>query len=155
MTVKGNLPHCPKRGRKAKAILGRVAKNGDPLQERRAAKATEQNTLKAVAEEYLAREGKNLRSRTLGGKRDVFRLHVFPKFASRPIDSIKRSEIVRLLDKVEDEAGPYRRAAYAGEPTAADELVRQPVGRFPHANRARHGARQGEGKRPQPHVVGR
>ena len=92
--------------REAKAVLGAVARGGDPLHEARTAKAAEAHSLKAVAEEYLAREGKNLRSSTLGDKRDVFRLHIYPRFASRPIDSIKRSEIVRLLDKVEDENGP-------------------------------------------------
>ena len=64
------------------------------------------DSLKFVAEEYLAREGKNLRSKTLGDKRDMFRLHIYPRFGSRPIDSIKRSEIVRLLDKIEDKNGP-------------------------------------------------
>ena len=91
--------------REAKAVLGAVAKGRDPLQEARVARAAELNSLRSVAEEYLAREGRNLRGRTLRGKHDTFRLHVYPRFASRPIDSIKRSEIVRLLDKIEDENG--------------------------------------------------
>ena len=61
MTLKGGLPLTEAR-REAKAILGAVAKGRDPLQEARAARAAEGNTLKAVAEEYLAREGKKLRS---------------------------------------------------------------------------------------------
>ena len=92
--------------REAKAVLGAVARGRDPLQETRAAQAAEMHSLKFVAEEYLARESKNLRGRTLSGKRDSFRLHIYPRFAARPIDSIKRSEIVRLLDKIEDKAGP-------------------------------------------------
>jgi integrase len=91
--------------REAKAVLGAVAKNRDPLQEARAARAAELNSLRFVAEEYFAREGRNLRGRTLRGKRDSFRLYIYPRFGSRPIDSIKRSEIVHLLDKVEDENG--------------------------------------------------
>src|SRR6516164_1321724 len=45
--------------REAKAILGAVAKGGDPLTERRKA---ESGTLKAIFEEYLAREGNQLRT---------------------------------------------------------------------------------------------
>jgi hypothetical protein len=92
--------------REARGILGDVARGGDPLQEAREARAAQSNTLKFVADEYLKREGKNLRGRTLAGKNDVFRLHIFPRLASRQIDSIKRSEIVRLLDRVEDQSGP-------------------------------------------------
>ena len=105
LTLKNGLSLTDAR-REAKAVLGAVAKGGDPLQEARDERAAEANTLKSVVEEYLAREAKNLRSRTLGGKLDVFRLHMFPRFGSRQIDSIKRSEIVRLLDKVEDTSGP-------------------------------------------------
>ena len=31
---------------------------------------------------------------------------VYPKFATRQIGDIKRSEIIRLLDKIEDDNGP-------------------------------------------------
>ena len=105
VTLKNGLSLTEAR-REAKIILGAVAKGRDPLQEARAARAADTHSLKFVAEEYLARESKSLRSRTLAGKRDSFRLHIYPRFAARPIDSIKRSEIVRLLDKIEDEAGP-------------------------------------------------
>ena len=48
--------------REAKAILGAVAKGGDPLSARRKAERAESDTLKAIVEEYLAREGSRLRS---------------------------------------------------------------------------------------------
>lgn len=105
LTLKNGLTLTEAR-REAKGVLGSVAKGRDPLQEARAARAVERNSLKSVAEEYIARESKNLRSRTLDDKRDIFRRYIFPQFASRPIDSIKRSEIARLLDKVEDKNGP-------------------------------------------------
>ena len=89
--------------REAKAVQGAIARGRDPLQELRYAEAACSNSLKIVAEEYLAREGKTLRS--IGERRGVFRRYIFPRFAARPIDEIKRSEIVRLLDKVEDENG--------------------------------------------------
>ena len=51
--------------REAKKALGGVAAGGDPLQERRKAAATAENTLQAICEEYLKREGKRLRSHDL------------------------------------------------------------------------------------------
>jgi integrase len=103
MTINGGLSLKEAR-REAKALLGSVAKGGDPLSERRQKASEAANTLKAVADEYLARDGKNLRS--LEQRRAVFRRAIFPRLGTRQIDSIKRSEIVRLLDRVEDESGP-------------------------------------------------
>jgi integrase len=119
MAIKGVLKLDEAR-REAKAILGKVARGGDPLQERRdeAAKAT--GTLRAVCETYLEREGGMARDAegkaTFGDKRKlrsapqrlaVFERVIYPdKIASRYIEEIKRSEINRLLDKVEDERGP-------------------------------------------------
>jgi integrase len=62
------------------------------------------DTLRAVCEEYQSREGKRLRT---AGKRerDLNRL-VYPALGNRPIGEIKRSEIVRFLDGVEDNNGP-------------------------------------------------
>jgi integrase len=62
------------------------------------------DTLQAVCEEYQSREGKHLRS---FGKRqrDLKRL-VYPSLGHRPIGEIKRSELVRFLDGVEDANGP-------------------------------------------------
>jgi integrase len=105
MTLKANLSLAEAR-REAKGIMGAVAKGGDPLQEAREARAAEANTLAAVAAEYLTREARNLGKRTLAGKKFTFRRYVFPRLGQRPIDAIKRSEIVRLLDRIEDDHGP-------------------------------------------------
>jgi hypothetical protein len=86
--------------REAKAILGTVAKGGDPLGERRKAKS---GTLKAIVEEYLAREGDRLR--TIDERRTVLERLVLPKLGARPINDITRTDIVRLLDKIADENG--------------------------------------------------
>jgi integrase len=59
-------------------------------------------TFRAICEEYLRRakvRTKSERARTLE------RL-VYPSLGSRPIDDIRRSEIVRLLDGIEDASGP-------------------------------------------------
>jgi integrase len=62
------------------------------------------DTLMAISEEYLKRDGKGLR--TAAVRRRVIERLVYPSLGSRPIDTIKRSEIIRLLDGIEDENGP-------------------------------------------------
>ena len=90
--------------KEAKALLGAVAKGGDPLGDRRKIEASAANTLTSIAEEYFQREGGRLR--TIGERRAVLRRLVLPKLGPRQIDDITRTDIVRLLDKIEDENGP-------------------------------------------------
>jgi integrase len=90
--------------REARKAVGGVASGGDPLQEKRKAAALAENTLQSICEEYLRREGKRLRSRP--AIESALERLVYPKLGVRQIDTIKRSEIVRLLDKIEDEQGP-------------------------------------------------
>src|SRR5258707_103223 len=61
------------------------------------------DTLEAVAESYLKREGSKLR--TFKARRSMFTRLVYPVLGSKPIGDIKRSDVVRLLDKIEDEQG--------------------------------------------------
>jgi len=89
--------------KEAKAVLGAVAKGKDPLTDRRKAEASAENTLKSITENWLAREGSKLR--TVEERRATFERLVYPKLGSRQIDEIKRSEINKLLDKIEDENG--------------------------------------------------
>jgi integrase len=87
------------------AVQGALGRGRDPLEELRSAKAVATNSLKAIAEAYLsARENRTLRS--MDERRGVFRRHIFPRFGERPIASIKRSEISRLLDRIVAEKGP-------------------------------------------------
>ena len=90
--------------KQARGVIGAVAKDRDPLAERRKEKVEATNTLKSIAEEYLTRESGRLRS--IDQRRSCLERLVYPKFGSRQIDSIRRSEIVRLLDKIEEENGP-------------------------------------------------
>jgi integrase len=103
MTFKPGLTLTDAR-KEAKAKLGDVAKGKDPLAERRRQEGEATNTLKAITEEYLKREGGKLRSADV--RKATFERLVFPVLGSRQIDSIKRSEIVRLLDRIEDQNGP-------------------------------------------------
>jgi integrase len=89
--------------KEAKAILGTVAKGGDPLTARRKAKRAESDTLKAIVEEYLVREGSRLR--TVKSRRASLQLHVLPKLGDRQIGDITRTDIVRLLDHIADKTG--------------------------------------------------
>jgi integrase len=102
MTIDGvhSLIDARKKGRK----LLSAADDGDPLEERRKERAEVQHTLRAVAETYLKREAKNVRS--MDQRRAMLERLVFPKLGARSIAGIQRSELVRLLDKIEDERGP-------------------------------------------------
>jgi integrase len=97
---------------RAKALLGDVAtgrllrKPVDPLAERQRLEADEtcKSTLRAVCEEFLKLEGRKLRSRDRM-KAELERL-IYPTFGKRPIGEIRKSEIVRFLDRVDEDNGP-------------------------------------------------
>jgi integrase len=90
--------------KEARAILGAVAKGHDPLAERRKKEAEASNTLRSVAEEYFAREGRNLR--TVEHRQTALNRLVYPKLGARQIEDVRRSDITKLLDRIEDENGP-------------------------------------------------
>jgi integrase len=61
-------------------------------------------TFQSIAENYLKREGKSLR--TADDRRaDLARL-VYPVLGFMPIAGIRRGDIIRLLDSIEDNRGP-------------------------------------------------
>lgn len=90
--------------REAKKLLGDVARGGNPLMERRKSADAGANTLRSVADEYIRRERRGLRS--MAEREAILNRHVFGKLGSRSIGEIKRSDIVHLLDKIEDDRGP-------------------------------------------------
>jgi integrase len=102
MTIDGQLS-LAEAERRAKTIQGQVAHGGDPVEEERKERTAQTNSVRAVAEEFVNREGKKLRS--IGERERIFRLHIFPTLGARSINSVKRSDIVRLLDHVEDNRG--------------------------------------------------
>jgi integrase len=89
--------------KRARSLLGNVAKDLDPLQERRSLARAATDTFKAISEAYLEREGKNLRS--VDQRRAVLNRLVYPEIGVRPINDLRRSDIVRLLDHIEDKNG--------------------------------------------------
>jgi integrase len=61
------------------------------------------NTLKAVTDDYLARATE---LRSLAERRSAFERLVYPSLGAVPIDQIRRSDIIQMLDRIEDENGP-------------------------------------------------
>jgi integrase len=86
-----------------------LAKGIDPNSSRKAAKQkaseSEANTVAAICNEFLLRERKRLRPITIDQYEQNLRRLVYPAIGDRPVDSLKRSEIVRFLDRVEDGSG--------------------------------------------------
>jgi integrase len=90
--------------REAKKLLGDVARGGDPLAERQKAARAGDDTFHSIAEAYIKRERKSVRS--MGQRQAALERLVYPALGARPIGEIKRSDIVRLLDKIDDQRGP-------------------------------------------------
>jgi integrase len=86
---------------KAREWLKLIADGIDPQLD--AIRKNEQ-TFRHIADQYFLRKAKDHRSRKLT-EATLARL-VYPTFAHRPIDAINRSDIVRLMDRIEDENGP-------------------------------------------------
>lgn len=61
-------------------------------------------TLKDISESYMQREGSQLRSARW--RQRALDRHVYPTLGPRSISEIRRSEIVHLLDRITDSAGP-------------------------------------------------
>jgi hypothetical protein len=117
LSLKAGLTFSDAR-REAKAILDNAAKGGDPLGDKRKAAP---HTLKAVAEAYFRGEKAKLRT---GDERErALRRLVFPVVGNRPIGQIKRSEIVRLLDDVEEENSPHQAQAVLAFMSATVQLA--------------------------------
>jgi integrase len=94
----GNYPALSLAGARTRADEARaaVASGHDPH-------LTATETLKDMCELYLAREGDKLR--TVKWRKGVLDRHVYPTLGARPIAEIRRSEIVRLLDRIEEQSG--------------------------------------------------
>ena len=86
---------------KAREWLALIASGTDP--EQHAARKREQ-TFQAISEQYFLRKAKAHRSRA-ATEATLARL-VYPTFGPKPIEAINRSDIVRLMDRIEDERGP-------------------------------------------------
>jgi integrase len=94
--------------RKAAAdALYEVQQGRDPCAAKRHLKQAQrlvaQDTFRSIAEEYQRREGNRLRS--ADWRQQVLERHAYPTLGERPIGDIKRSELIRLLDRIADRSG--------------------------------------------------
>jgi integrase len=62
------------------------------------------DTFENIAAEYFKREGDRLRS--ADWQRSVLGRHILPALGPRLIGDIRRSEVIRLLDRIEEGSGP-------------------------------------------------
>jgi integrase len=108
LTLPPGIPLAAARKLAAEAMF-KVAQGLDPAAEKRTVVRQEPadggSTLRAICEEYLARPA-HRKLRSIGERERMLARLVYPVLGNRPIDAIKRSEIARLLDKIEDERGP-------------------------------------------------
>src|SRR5262249_25685254 len=107
LTLPGGVTLAQARKLAADALYD-VARGVDPAEHRKAqrekAERARADTLRAVFEEYCKREGARLR--TINQHRSTFARLILPAFGGTPIGAIQRKDLVRLLDKIEDEHGP-------------------------------------------------
>ena len=98
----GTYPATSLGAARERAMAARTAIEAgkDPRADRRGAP----DTLKAICEEYFAREGAALRTGAFR-RRSLERL-VYPTLGDTPINDVRRSDVVRLLDRIEDDLGP-------------------------------------------------
>jgi len=94
--------------RKAAAdALHEVSEGRDPGAAKKAARAKASaaaaDTFAAIWTEYLSREGGKLRS--IGQRESLLTRLVLPVIGDKPIEAIKRTDIIRLLDRIEDQSG--------------------------------------------------
>jgi integrase len=121
--AKNGGKHKPQRGlasalesarREAAKIKSALIDGRDPLAECRKAAGVTTNTLEAIAQDYMKRDGRKLRSHA--ERQRVLEKYVYPfsptkhapKLGSRQIDDIKRADVVRMLDHIEDAHGPVQ-----------------------------------------------
>jgi len=106
LTLPGGLTLAAARKLAGDALLA-VEQGHDPAIAKKAArakiKAAKADTVQALCENYLRREAGKLRTGR-ERQRTLERL-VYPEIGSTPLADLKRSHIVAILDKIEDENG--------------------------------------------------
>jgi integrase len=86
---------------RARESLALLSQGIDPKSHEAARRA---DTFRAICEAYLEREGARLR--TVADRRMALKRLVYPRIGSQPIDAVRRSDINRILDQIEDQNGP-------------------------------------------------
>ncbi len=130
----------------AAAALYEVHEGRDPAAAKQAKKAkaadAAADTVEAICRKHLKREGGQMR--TVAARTYTLERLVFPAIGALPITELRRSHIVRMLDKIQDERGDrtadlalsYLRAALAWHATRTDDFnspIVRGMGRYDNA----------------------
>jgi integrase len=114
------------------AALYEVHEGRDPALAKRETKAkaaiTNAETVQWLCELYLRREGGQLRSAEV--RKRTFERLIFPQIGRVPLSALKRSQIVRLLDRIQDQQGDraadlalaYLRRAFTWHASRVDDF---------------------------------
>jgi integrase len=93
----------------AAAALYDVHEGRDPAQAKRDTKAkaagASASTVKAICERYLAAKDGGGKLRTTDDRKVAFERLVYPTIGAVPIGALRRSQIVAMLDKIQDRSG--------------------------------------------------
>ena len=114
----------------AKQRAGEVASGRDPAVERADSRAATANTVDALLDEFLVRHVRG-KLRTANEIERTFSVYVRPRLGGKSIYDLKRSDIVELLDQIEDKNGPvmadrtlaYIRKAFNWQATRDDSFA--------------------------------
>ena len=89
----------------ADIVQGDVAKGADPVAKKKVEQAERsvRGKFLTIAEQYVKRESSKVRS--MDQREAVLKRLIYPAFGDKPIDQIRRRDIVALLDEVEDQRG--------------------------------------------------
>jgi hypothetical protein len=89
----------------ADIIQGDVARGDDPVAKRKSERAeqSKRGKFKTIAEQYVKREASKIRS--MDQREAILTRLVYPVIGNKIINKLKRSDIVSLLDQIEDENG--------------------------------------------------
>jgi integrase len=85
-----------------------VRKGRDPIAERRTAASRQPDTFEHVAEQFIDKHlrGKQRAPSYIAGTRALLDNHVLPRWRGRDINTIKRRDVIELLDGVVDKGAP-------------------------------------------------
>jgi integrase len=120
MTIDGVLGLVKARKR-AMTLLGAAASDRDPLQERRRAAAQAEDAFENICERFLELEGTRLRTFKL--RQAMLKRLVYPTLGARQIHEIRRSDIVKLLDKIRAGELVWNGTKIEGGPVLADRTL--------------------------------
>ena len=84
-----------------------VDRGEDPATEKAVARRREPDTVRSVAEDFVAKYARP-RNRTADEVARMFALHLYPKLGARPIETVTRRDILDVLDGIEEKASGAR-----------------------------------------------